>query len=57
MRFLSRPALAPTPTVLAPPTSSTPREDTPRVVLIVGIFFVFGSIAFALGYGAGRRSR
>lgn len=51
------PALAPTPTVLAPPTSSTPREDTPRVVLIVGIFFVFGSIAFALGYGAGRRSR
>lgn len=51
------PALAPTRTVLAPPASLAPRDDTLRVVLIVGIFFLFGSIAFALGYGAGRRSR
>jgi hypothetical protein len=51
------PAPATTPTALAPPTTSAPRDDTPRVVLIVGIFFLFGSIAFALGYGAGRRAR
>lgn len=51
------PALATAPTALASPTSSAPPDDTARMVLIVGIFFVFGSIAFALGYGAGRRAR
>ena len=55
--LLVAPAPATTPTALASPTSSAPRDDTPRVVLIVGIFFLFGSIAFALGYGAGRRAR
>jgi hypothetical protein len=50
------PAPATAPTALAPPPSSAPRDDTPRVALIVGIFFLFGSIAFALGYGAGRRA-
>ncbi len=51
------PAPATTPTALAPPTTSASPDDTARVVLIVGIFFVFGSIAFALGYGAGRSAR
>lgn len=31
--------------------------DTLRLVLVVGIVFLFGAVAFALGFGAGRRSR
>lgn len=46
----SAPAKSPAPAI-------TPRDDTPRMVLIAGIFFLFGSIAFALGYSSGRRAR
>ena len=50
-------APASVPPAMATPAGAAPPDDTARVVLIVGIFFVFGSIAFALGFGAGRRAR
>lgn len=50
----------------ADPAASKPRPEaavasanageTTRIALIVGIFFLFGAVAFALGFSAGRRS-
>lgn len=50
------PALAPAVAPSAAPLTNTDADLT-RIALVVGIFFLFGGIAFALGYGAGRRSR
>ena len=50
-------APASVPPVMATPAGAASPDDTARVVLIVGILFVFGSIAFALGSGAGRSAR
>ncbi len=40
-----------------PPSAGTPPGETLRVMLVAGILFLFGAVAFALGFGAGRRSR
>jgi hypothetical protein len=56
---------APPPAAEVPalPSQATPSEtsagtsETLRVALVVGIFFLFGTVAFALGHAAGRRSR
>lgn len=47
------------PAEVAKPAAAAPAGggDTQRMLLVMGIFFLFGVIAFALGYGAGRKSR
>lgn len=48
-------AVAQVATVPSSSSAVSGADETVRIALVVGIFFLFGAIAFALGYGAGRR--